>query len=609
MSESNGAVKKKWSDVPLESRLNFLKTFNSNQLADTFDEEESYFKNLIEFYGSVPVPPTTKKQQRFPPKKLITNARRDLSFYEANFELIDNSIDEWRKSGRVRDLKIEIDYKSSLGVGTYKDNAGGFKPEDMHKIFIPGESSNDGVLEQVIGSFGMGAKKAIFKLADGARVVSCVNEEYSSTCEVPQNWEDEPSWDVAEGQVASIGVGNTIIYFLKLVAVPTPEEINTLKTRIGAIYQPLIAKGEEGVSVEIFVNSSKVSAPQEISFSGAPGVEPQTFKFRHKFMNVAETGKAVDLTFCLTVGLARGLPSTDPNKPTDEEFGVDVYANGRLIQKFLKTEIGMGGKHFSLSSSSTKLVRGVLHIWGHSLAIPWDTHKREYLADHPTAQWVKARARQYLKAYGVAANPFTRADIGTSYRSKYLSVPFEKDIEIKNVDPAQPLLNTLVPKFQPPGGHAAPAVTQGGAVDTPEVLGASKTNGQLSLSESSSLATTQSTPNSSVSVENESVKNADGSGQGVPDEEANGEASGRQITLSLTIEQFEELSERFGVPDEDGVANSIYSCINSGVMFSLDPSDLNAAIEEFALDETPYLLGEKVKALLLAYIKSKSKKG
>ena len=99
-----------------------------------------------------------------PPKDLVVSARRDLSFYEANFELIDNSIDKWRSEGAKRNLKIDIDYDLELLTGTFFDNAGGMDESDVYKVFIPGETTNRDFSKNTIGSFGMGAKKGIFAI-------------------------------------------------------------------------------------------------------------------------------------------------------------------------------------------------------------------------------------------------------------------------------------------------------------------------------------------------------------------------------------------------------------------------------------------------------------
>jgi len=53
--------------------------------------------------------------------------------------------------------------------------------DDVFRVFIPGETTNRDYRQNVIGSFGMGAKKGIFRLTDGAKVISCPNGDISYT--------------------------------------------------------------------------------------------------------------------------------------------------------------------------------------------------------------------------------------------------------------------------------------------------------------------------------------------------------------------------------------------------------------------------------------------
>ncbi|MBW3599489.1 MAG: ATP-binding protein, partial [Planctomycetes bacterium] len=390
-------------------------------LATQFERDKEFFKHARSFYKGLPKQtrepaPTTHS----PPKDLIVSARRDLSFFEANYELFDNSIDEWRRRSAKRDLRITVDYDLELLTGKFRDNAGGMAEGDVFRVFIPGETTNRDFAHNVIGSFGMGAKKGIFRLTDGARIVSCPSGNVSFTSEVPQKWELIPDWRTLDGQAAAIQKGSTEIYFFRLFKPPTLAEIDELRRRVGVVYAPLLAGklGELGAKparkVHIEINGVEAVASEEIRWSSPKGAEPRVYEFSHVFEDFLSTGENIELHFLFQCGLTRGLPGEKEGREPD--FGVDVYGNGRIIEAFLKKPFGFGTRGFA-ADQAAKHVRAQLYIGGHSFAIPWDTHKREYLIDHPVALWLYDKLRPILLKYRTIASGFSG---NTELRNKVL---------------------------------------------------------------------------------------------------------------------------------------------------------------------------------------------
>src|SRR5262249_13470789 len=159
--------------------------------------------------------------------------------------------------------------------GKYKDDAGGMREEDVYKVFIPGETSNRDYGQAVIGSFGMGAKKGIFRLSDGAKVVSCQrSEEGSFTSEVPEKWESEEKWETRDGRAEATTPGTTEIYFLKLFDPPTLDEIKKLREQVGLVYAPLLRGAFLPRRVHIRINGHDATPAPDINWSGAKGAAP-----------------------------------------------------------------------------------------------------------------------------------------------------------------------------------------------------------------------------------------------------------------------------------------------------------------------------------------------
>jgi hypothetical protein len=536
-------VAKNWDALTVEQQRSNLENWDNKELSRNFGREASFFDELRKFFSSIPTDTKKTTGEHFPPKTLIMNARRDLSFFEANFELIDNSVDEWRRNGAIRDLHVKIRYDLDLLVGEYEDNAGGMAEADVYKVFIPGETTNDDdVVKPLIGSFGMGAKKAIFRISDGAKVVSCRSAKFSATSSVPEKWESIREWKTVDGRCESIGIGKTRFYFLKLHIPPTNEDINQLVERIRITYAPLLRDGERGKKLTIELNGAPIGAPPEVVFSGATGVEPQIYSFAHEFKNLLRMGHDIKLNFRFKCGLLTKLPGQQEGREND--WGIDVYANGRLIQRFLKTEFGFGTKGLGLSTQSSKFFRGELYIVGHSLGIPWDTHKREYFTDHDVSHWIRRTLRPIISQYVGIANKFSGT--GTAdLRENELAKPFKGKPKEHKYDPerAGGLPKKMAPSWK---------FKLKGQKDTKTKQKTTKSNGSTTS----------------------------------------------EISVTLTADEVTSLLARFEGRDEDDLARKFYSCLVSGVTFTLPPKQYKEALKRFDV-ETAGELSDRVRDQLL----------
>jgi hypothetical protein len=557
---------KTWESLPTNEQRTLLKNLAPSVLSNEYERPKEFFLHLHEFYNSLPQE-TSKPERKAhnPPKDLIVSARRDLSFYEANYELFDNSIDEWRKQGAKRELHIRVDYDLELHTGKYFDDAGGMEEDEVFRVFIPGETTNRDYNQHVIGSFGMGAKKGIFRLTDGAKIISCPNGDISYTSEVPEKWEEEPSWETRDGRAAPIQGGTTEIYFFKLFKSPTLAELDELRKRAGKTYAPLLTAKMEQFGKEpdkrvyITINGVEAATPPDINWSNPKGAEPRVYEFSHIFKDFLSTGKDIELNFLFYCGLTRRIPGK--SEDAEPDFGIDVYGNGRLIEQFLKDPFGWGTTGMSKSDQASRFIRGQLFINGHSFAIPWDTHKREYLSDHPVAQWLYNQLRPIIKQY------------------KTIAGGFSGDTELRN---------TVLARTKPAAEMKPTMVMLPVDEDVPdEILPKWEYKSNTSKKEDE---------------KKESVTTAELEGENSRAhlvEPTNGE---RVLTITLTAADYDDLMQRFGANSPEELETEVRECLTGGIAFTLTSEQLATALSVFKCDGDVGELSEVIRSQLLKKI-------
>jgi hypothetical protein len=142
----------------------------------------------------------------------VTMLTRDITLEDCILDLIDNSVDgAWRCEGSRpmgladgADLsKYSIKIEASSQRFAISDNCGGMTLDDAaNHAFSFGRKHFDNYDQYSIGVYGIGMKRAVFKLGSKIRIRSTYKEGNGSlqTFSVPidvQNWlqNDAPPWD------------------------------------------------------------------------------------------------------------------------------------------------------------------------------------------------------------------------------------------------------------------------------------------------------------------------------------------------------------------------------------------------------------------------------
>lgn len=260
---------------------------------------------------------------------------RDIQLEKSILDLIDNSIDGAKKSGRIDDKVIKL----IINEDKFEilDNCGGFSKKIAEEYaFKFGRSSNSDreVIGHSIGRFGVGMKRTLFKL--GNRFVveskSSIDEHFRIDIDVNE-WKSRPDdWNLKleEKHDESVNdwMGTKIIVTelygdIKEAFKRSNFANSSLKLEIGYSYAKLIKDG-----LSIYLNSEKVDA-SELDFIYDDDITPGIRNFNLNGVNVI-----------VIAGLSEAIP---------EKCGWYIYANDRLLLMADRTKVtGWGNKSLDI---------------------------------------------------------------------------------------------------------------------------------------------------------------------------------------------------------------------------------------------------------------------
>ena len=310
---------------------------------------------------------------------------RDLSLEDCILDLIDNSIDSLIKSrnmdvseillpetiregnnngGRegLEPAKIEITINSEQFK--ISDNCGGIGVEaaknDVFRIGHPTEG-NEGQL----GVYGIGLKRAIFKIGNDITIESkTVDEGFKMVIDVP-NWKEKKEWelpfDVIEGARDPKTAGTSIV--IKSYSEEITERLKSgtfetiLKEMIERTYCLFLNR-----YVEVTLNGLKVE-PKPIPIGDSPNVNIAKEEFEEKGVKVT-----------IYAGLAG---RTEEKEWKQEQAGWYIACNGRLVIMADRNKLTGWGSNLPLFVPKFRGFVGlVLFSSKKPLLLPWTTTKQ-----------------------------------------------------------------------------------------------------------------------------------------------------------------------------------------------------------------------------------------
>lgn len=299
---------------------------------------------------------------------------RDISVDDAILDLIDNAVDAASadsKKDRLEDYLIDVTIRPD--IFRIDDNCGGIPVGIARNYAFRFGRPKDFTPNTLIGEFGIGMKRAIFRLGQNFLIESATpNSQFTVEVDIEQWREEEADWTfpmrVEDVPLKSAGtkieVRNLHAYVKELFS----QENYARRMRADAMerYAQAIEKG-----LGIVLNKESVNVASHELLSGA-GITPE-----HWEEMLESRGHTVKLRIIAGIG---------PERRPREESGWYVYCNGRLVLKADRTEItgwgtgdpdGEAGKIPAWHPQYARFRGFVFFVSDYPSSLPWTTTKTE----------------------------------------------------------------------------------------------------------------------------------------------------------------------------------------------------------------------------------------
>lgn len=270
---------------------------------------------------------------------------RDIELNDAILDLLDNCLDGVVRACAEKDKLQEADFYASYEANitlsntefSITDNCGGI-PRDIAEnyAFRMGRVPTTQTDRPTIGIYGIGMKRAIFKIGRAATVYTR-NEGQKYAVKIPQDWASTDKWDFPieestqenpldfDGTKVHISVLNPSIAEMWGTKENLESFIEELKRAIQESYSLIIQKG-----FTININGKSVSAnPMELlvqKSAEAKGIRPYIY-----------TGQYDDVSVKVAIGFYAPMASDDDidemneSKRSSYDAGITVVCNDRVV--------------------------------------------------------------------------------------------------------------------------------------------------------------------------------------------------------------------------------------------------------------------------------------
>lgn len=358
-----------------------------------------------------------------PTKELfITMLIRDISLTDAISDLVDNCIDgAIRLKGNSRFPGLKVDINISEKFFSIKDNCGGIDKKDAQEYaFRFGRPSDVDPINYSVGQFGIGMKRALFKMGNNFEIKS-VHKDNSFTIKIDvEKWRGDPNkWDFEfekvndnKSKLIDCGTEITITSLKKDVAERFKQQYFMTELLQKLELQHLI-----NVSKGFTININKVALKANLL----------TLLNSGKF-TTAYSEKNYKIYNNMNVKIYSGI-----SKAESTLGGWYIFCNNRLIKGPEQTEVTGWGDGLPKYHIQYNRFRGFVFFESKEpVVLPWTTSKNGVDIDSPIFQSVRQDMINLAKPIITFLNKVHTESVNHS-RDEMYEEYLEKEMESANL--------------------------------------------------------------------------------------------------------------------------------------------------------------------------------
>lgn len=367
---------------------------------------------------------------------------RDISVADCVLDLLDNSVDGARSNmqnngeNRLSGSYVHL----RLGSDTFEieDNCGGIGLDNAKEYAFNFGRRTDAprISHESIGIYGIGMKRALFKLGKQIDIASSTQEDSFRTTIDVQAWEEKDKWEFDLVPGVPTHPAGTKITVRRL----NPEIGEEL---VDSVFQSQLSRYiSRGYA--IFMRDGL-----EITVDSVP-IHPEYFRLLvgREFAPVRTSYEDEGVRVEITAGMASPPPqdhSAEIKIPHYRTYGWYVVCNDRVVLSGDKTDRTVWGTDgFNAWHNQYNGFLGVaaFHSIENPAALPWRTTKRDLDLSHPLYRRAIARMKEATKPYLEYTNARKDQEERLAQVEKSAKPVLIEQIELRN--------EMVVPKVDPP---------------------------------------------------------------------------------------------------------------------------------------------------------------
>ena len=322
---------------------------------------------------------------------------RDIELAPAIIDLIDNSVDGAKRvrTGEADDRYAGLWVKLRVGENSFEvlDSCGGFDREHAATYaFKFGRHPEQPVTVGEVGQFGVGMKRAVFKIGREFKVASMMDDDrWQVAVDVDEWLEDPDDWTfpLEDARGAEPEVPGTLVRCTRLLPaarnrLAQPAFVSRVLSEISMRHALAL---EQGLMIEV---NDRPLVPRPPALLTSDELEPISHT------EILKHPEGAEVEMCLYAGLAsadEGDEETDTDDPTlfsgADAAGWYVFCNGRALLFANRGRLTGWGEEVPRFHPQYRRFRGFVYLSGDSAAMPWNTAKTD--VDEDSEIWAQTR--------------------------------------------------------------------------------------------------------------------------------------------------------------------------------------------------------------------------